>query len=88
MVVVSYAQPTADQDNEHFRVQLEAWGRRFEEDLAYPPGPQDGSIEEILHGQSVSDPWRSLEDQDGDSTKRFVDTQNEVSTARRLRKVG
>jgi len=44
----------------------------------YPPADRDEVVDE-LHGVTVADPYRYLEDPDGDRTARFVAAQNALS---------
>ena len=44
----------------------------------YPPADRDEVVDE-LHGITVADPYRYLEDPDGDRTARFVAAQNALS---------
>ena len=46
--------------------------------LSYPPTVRDGDVE-MLHGVSIADPYRYLEDPDADRTKVFVEAQNALS---------
>ena len=42
------------------------------------PTVRDDTVE-VLHGVSVADPYRYLEDPDADRTRAFVDAQNALS---------
>ena len=44
----------------------------------YPAVHRDESLVESLHGVSVADPYRWLEDPNAESTKAFVEEQNKV----------
>ncbi|RUS91599.1 hypothetical protein EGW08_000572 [Elysia chlorotica] len=47
--------------------------------FSYPKARRDESCAEDHHGQTIADPYRWLEDPDGEETKAFVDAQNEIS---------
>ncbi len=47
--------------------------------LKYPPADRDSSTADMLHGTSVPDPYRYLEDPDSPRTTEFVRAQNAVS---------
>ncbi|ORZ41529.1 prolyl oligopeptidase [Catenaria anguillulae PL171] len=47
----------------------------------YPDVPRDNAVSESLHGHTVADPYRWLEDPDSDATKRFVDDQANLAEA-------
>ncbi|HYN74084.1 MAG TPA: prolyl oligopeptidase family serine peptidase [Nakamurella sp.] len=46
--------------------------------LNYPPADRDGTVD-VLHGVTVADPYRYLEDPDSDRTRAFVRAQNDLS---------
>jgi prolyl oligopeptidase len=54
--------------------------RRPHEDLAYPRTERD-QVVETLHGASVPDPYRWLEDPDSPRTRQWVAAQNELTEA-------
>ena len=45
----------------------------------YPPAERDDTSAVVLHGVSVTDPYRYLEDPDAERTRTFVDAQNAFS---------
>ncbi len=46
--------------------------------LHYPPADRDATVD-VLHGVTVADPYRYLEDPDADRTRAFVRVQNDLS---------
>jgi len=46
--------------------------------LNYPPADRDATVD-VLHGVSVADPYRYLEDADSERTRAFVQAQNDLS---------
>jgi prolyl oligopeptidase len=46
--------------------------------LRYPAADRD-DVAEMLHGVEVTDPYRYLEDPDGERTRAFVDAQTALS---------
>ena len=46
--------------------------------VSYPPVDRDDVVE-TLHGTTVADPYRYLEDPDGERTQAFVAAQNAIS---------
>lgn len=50
----------------------------------YPPPPATGGVTETIHGVTIHDPFRALEDEDAQSTKSYVKAQNAASTSRPL----
>jgi prolyl oligopeptidase len=49
--------------------------------IAYPPAPR-GTVVDVLHGESVADPYRWLEDPDAPATREFVAAQNRLAQPR------
>eukprot|EP00923_Selenidium_pygospionis_P009489 GHVN01016209.1.p1 GENE.GHVN01016209.1~~GHVN01016209.1.p1 ORF type:complete len:805 (+),score=125.85 GHVN01016209.1:236-2416(+) len=45
--------------------------------LSYPFANRDDAVTEIIHGITVNDPYRWLEDPDSEDTKKFVEAQND-----------
>lgn len=45
----------------------------------YPIAPTEGGVVETLHGCVISDPYRSLETLEDESTQRYIREQNQVS---------
>ncbi|WVQ83379.1 hypothetical protein IAT38_005520 [Cryptococcus sp. DSM 104549] len=65
-------------------VPAESWGGDVGIEInnglpVYPVPPQDGGVTEEIFGVEVKDPWRSLEDQDSEVTKKYVEEQNKLS---------
>lgn len=53
------------------------WGGGADKDkLPKPPDTQRIEVSETLHGVSLSDPYRWLEDQDSPQTRKWIDDQN------------
>src|SRR6478752_5001946 len=46
--------------------------------MSYPESDRDGTTD-VLHGVTIADPYRYLEDPDADRTRAFVDAQNALS---------
>jgi len=46
---------------------------------AAPPATRRGDVQETLHGVTVSDPYRWLEDQDSAETRAWINAQNEYT---------
>src|SRR6476469_229452 len=46
--------------------------------MSYPESDRDGTTD-VLHGITIADPYRYLEDPDSDRTRAFVDAQNALS---------
>ncbi len=46
---------------------------------AAPPATRRGDVQETLHGVTVSDPYRWLEDQDSTETRAWINQQNEYT---------
>lgn len=46
---------------------------------SYPSPPLNGGVTEIIFDIEVKDPWRALEDQGSEVTKKFIEEQNQVS---------
>lgn len=47
--------------------------------LKYPTAPIEGGVVETLHGCEISDPYRSLEILEDESTQKYIREQNQVS---------
>lgn len=65
--------PTDDLTLEDESWQDNAWAH------SYPSPPLNGGVTEIVFDTEVKDPWRALEDQDSEVTKKFIEEQNHVS---------
>jgi prolyl oligopeptidase len=48
--------------------------------LSYPPAPRDGTAEDHF-GHRIADPYRPLEDPNGDATKAWVEAENRLTFA-------
>lgn len=68
--------PTDDLTLEDESWQDNAWAH------SYPSPPLNGGVTEIVFDTEVKDPWRALEDQDSEVTKKFIEEQNHLSVPR------